>query len=184
MSVAELTSLRNRFVCSCAASAGVTLASGNITLKLAPRGNATGYLAANSMVNALAAGSASMIGGLTADFFSAIELSVIFRWVEMGTTTDFSAFSFTNWDFFFLFATVFGLYALHRLSLVEEHGHVDETIVLETLMQNAKQGLRNLSTVSGLRAASDFPITSLMSFVGRRRKPESKMASKRSSADE
>ena len=148
-----------------AASAGVTLASGNITLKLAPRGKATGYLAANSMVNALAAGSASMIGGLTADFFASIELSVIFRWADTGTTTDFNAFSFTNWDFFFLFATVFGLYALHRLSLVEEHGHVDERIVLGTLMQNAKLGLRNLSTVSGLRAASDFPISSLRDFM-------------------
>lgn len=47
-----------------AASAGVTLASGNLTLKLAPKGKATGYLAANSMVNALAAGSASMIGSV------------------------------------------------------------------------------------------------------------------------
>lgn len=33
--------------------AGVTLASGNIGLKLAPKGGATAYLAANSLVNSL-----------------------------------------------------------------------------------------------------------------------------------
>jgi MFS family permease len=36
--------------------AGVTLASGNIALKLAPKEQATPYLAANSIVNSLAAG--------------------------------------------------------------------------------------------------------------------------------
>lgn len=35
-------------------TAGVTLASGNIGLKLAPKGQATAYLAANSLVNSLA----------------------------------------------------------------------------------------------------------------------------------
>ncbi|NJN51727.1 MAG: MFS transporter [Gammaproteobacteria bacterium] len=139
------------------ASAGVSLASGNITLKLAPRGNATSYLAVNSLVNSFAAGSASMIGGLTADFFLSRQLSVIFRYHEPSGDTEFNALSFAQWDFFFLLAAVIGLYALHRLSLVREEGHVKESVVIDTLLTNARRGMRNLSTIAGLRAATEFP---------------------------
>jgi hypothetical protein len=104
------------------ASAGITLASGNLTLKLAPRGKATGYLSASAIVNAASAGSAALIGGFTANFFAAIELGVIVRWADATNTTDLNAMNLTHWDFYFLFATVLGVYALHRLSLVEEHG--------------------------------------------------------------
>ncbi len=150
-----------------AASAGVTLAAGNLTLKLAPRGAATAYLGTNALVNAISASTASMIGGLTADFFTSIELSVIVRWADAGATRDFSAINITNWDFFFLFATVLGLYALHRLSHVVEKGDVEEQVVINTLFENAWQGLRGLSTVSGLRAATDFPILSPIRYVAR-----------------
>jgi MFS family permease len=152
------------------ASAGVSLASGNITLKLAPRGNATAYLAVNSLVNSLAAGSASMLGGLTADFFLSRQLSVILRYHEPTGDTEFNAMSFSQWDFFFLLAVVIGLYALHRLSLVREEGHVKEAVVIETLLSNARRGMRNLSTIAGLRAATEFPFEWLRRV--RRRDPD------------
>ena len=151
-----------------AASAGVSLAAGNLTLKLAPRGKATSYLGANALVTAFCAGVASMIGGLTAHFFDSIELSVIVRWADASSVRNFNAFSFTNWDFFFLFATVLGLYALHRLSLVEERGHVEEDVIIESLFENARQGLSNLSTVS-LRAATDFPVFSVVKRFARKK---------------
>ncbi len=108
------------------ASAGVTLASGNITLKLAPRGDATAYMTASSLVNSLAAGTASMVGGLTADFFLSRKLSVLMRWHDPSGDVEFNALDFAQWDFFFLLAAVIGLYALHRLTLVREEGHVKE----------------------------------------------------------
>lgn len=140
------------------ASAGVTLASGNITLKLAPHGNATAYLAASSMVNAAAAGIAAVLGGLTADLFASWELSLTVHWQTADSALDLKALSFSHWDFFFFFATVIGLYSLHRLSLVEEQGEVGETIVVDALLNQARRGLRNLSTVAGLRAATEFPV--------------------------
>jgi len=140
------------------ASAGVTLASGNITLKLAPRGNATAYLSVSSLVNSLAAGTASMAGGLTADYFLSRKLSVVLRYQQPSGDSEFSALMFTQWDFFFLLAAVLGLYALHRLSLVREEGHVTEGVVIETLLSNARQGMRNLSTIAGLRSATEFPL--------------------------
>ena len=50
------------------ATAGVALASGNIAMKLSPGGQATGFLAAGSVVIASCAAIAPVIGGLCADF--------------------------------------------------------------------------------------------------------------------
>lgn len=144
------------------ASAGVSLSSGNITLKLAPRGNATAFLSASSIVNAIAAGTAAMVGGLTADFFATNELTMILRWQSATAAAEFSALDFSHWDFFFLFATTIGIYALHRLSLVQEEGEVDEKLVFDHLKQGARRTLRNLSTVAGLRASTDFPLDTLI----------------------
>lgn len=140
------------------ASAGVSLASSNITLKLAPKGNATAFLALGSIVNSLAAGSAAMIGGLTADYFVSRRLEVVFRYHEPLRETEFSPLAFAQWDFFFLLAGLLGLYALHRLSLVREEGHVSQGVVIDSLLTSARRGVRNLSTIAGLRAATDFPL--------------------------
>ena len=148
------------------ANAGVTLASGNISLKLAPKGNATAYLAASSMVNATAAGAAAMFGGLTADLFASTELSFILRWHSERGAGEFNALDFTHWDFFFFFATAIGMYALHRLSLVQEEGEVHESVVLKHLREGARRTLRNLSSVAGLRAATDYPLDTLIEADG------------------
>lgn len=144
------------------ANAGVTLASGNISLKLAPRGNATAFLATSSMVNAIAAGTAAMVGGLTADVFASKGLSLVLRWHSERGETEFNALDFTHWDFFFFFATAVGIYALHRLSLVQEEGEVHERVVLSHLRRGARRTLRNLSTVAGLRANTDYPLDTLI----------------------
>ena len=70
---------------------------------------------------------------------------------------------FSHWDFFFLFATTVGMYALHRLTLVQEEGEVHEKVLLEHLKRGARRTLRNLSTVAGLRAATDYPLDTLAS---------------------
>lgn len=143
------------------ANAGVTLAAGNITLKLAPRGSAASYMAASSMVNALAAGTATMIGGLTADLFASRQLTLILRWTSEQTATELNAMDFSHWDFFFMFAAIIGLYALHRLSMVSEEGQVDDRSIFDHVRQTTTQTLRNLSTVAGLRASTDYPLDSV-----------------------
>jgi hypothetical protein len=143
------------------ATAGVNLASGNIALKLAPAGNSTAYLASSSMVNALAGGIAALCGGAFADLFATWELTLTLNWHDTNQTLAVEALSFSHWDFFFFFATVFGLYALHRLSLVNEEGDVKNSIVLGLMMRSARQSLRNLSTIAGLRAGSSFDLDDL-----------------------
>ena len=78
--------------------------------------------------------------------------------------------SVTQWDFFFLPACVFGLSALHRLPLVREQGEVGEKVVVDEFLGHARRGMRNLSTIAGLRAMTEFPPGWFRSNRGRSRK--------------
>jgi MFS family permease len=140
-------------------TAGVTLAAGNIGLKLAPKGQATAYLAANSLVSSLAAGIAPILGGKFADFFAERKLSLMFKWTSPGRELAFQTLHFQHWDFFFLFAVLIGLYCIHRLTRVKEIGEVDEEIVVRELITQVRRNMRNLSTVGGLRQMVNFPIS-------------------------
>jgi MFS family permease len=152
------------------ATAGVTLASTNIGLKLAPEGEATVYLASSSLVNSIAAGLAPVIGGLCADFFVNRELSLIIQWTAPGREVSVPALSVQHWDFFFVFATIIGAYSVHRLGLVREVGEVAERQVLNELLVDAKRTVRNLSSIAGLRAVTEFPMESLRRSLRRRRR--------------
>jgi len=140
-------------------TAGVTLASGNIGLKLAPKGQATAYLAANSIVNSFAAGIAPVLGGRFADFFADRQLSLMLKWTSPGRELTFQTFNFQHWDFFFLFAFLFGLYSIHRLTRVKEVGEVEEKIVVSELISEVRNEIRNLSTANGIRQMVSFPLS-------------------------
>lgn len=140
-----------------AATAGITLAAGNIGLKLAPHGRATAYLASTSLVTSLAAGLAPIIGGLFADDFASRELAIVLRWASSGDATEFVAIKLRHWDFFFILAAVLGLFALHRLGKVREKGEVKEKIIIQQLALEARRTMTNLSPVGGLRAMTAFP---------------------------
>jgi MFS family permease len=146
-------------------TAGITLSSGNIGLKLAPKGQATSYLAASSFVNSLAAGIAPVLGGLFADFFEASDLGGNIRWHSPISTGNFDALYFQSWDFFFLFAFLLGFYSIHRLALVKEVGEVEEKIVINELISEVRRDMRSFSTASGLRSTIQFPFSVLRSTI-------------------
>ena len=100
------------------ATAGVALASGNIAMKLSPAGQATGFLAASSVVSATCAAIAAVIGGLCADFFAAHQLTLAFTWKGDVDEVTVQVLNFHSWTFLFGLAFVVGLYSLHRLSFV------------------------------------------------------------------
>jgi len=137
-------------------TAGVTLASGNIGLKLAPKGEATAYLAVNSLINSLAAGIAPILGGHFADFFAEREFSMILKWKSPITEVTFQTLDFQQWDFFFFFAFLIGLYSIHRLAMVKEAGEVEDRIIIQELVCEVRRPLRNLSSVGGLRQMVQF----------------------------
>ncbi|WP_342679574.1 MFS transporter [Methanofollis sp. UBA420] len=143
-------------------TAGVTLSTNYIGLKLAPQGHATSYIAAASITNYLAAGVAPIVGGLFADFFAAREASLTLTWTDPAGTIVLNTLDFQHWDFFFFFAFIIGLYSLHRLSAVHEEGEVKERIVIHELLAEVRREMRNLSTAGGLRTMIRPPVARIL----------------------
>ncbi len=139
------------------ATAGVTLSSGNIALKLSPRGSATAYIAANALISSAAAGLAPVLGGMFADFFAARRLEILLRWTSPGDVLTLMPLRVSSWDFYFLIAFVLGLYALHRLALVKEEGELDSKAMVGEVIAQARRDVRNLSPIAGLKLLTDVP---------------------------
>jgi len=139
-------------------SAGVSLATGNISLKLAPKGQATAYLATNTIANSIAAGIAPILGGKFADFFAGRELAWTLKYTSPTGEFSLPTLNLQQWDFFFAIAFLIGLYALHRLAMIKETGEVEERIVMNELFSEARSQVRTLSSVEGLRQMVSFPL--------------------------
>ncbi|MFH1782568.1 MAG: MFS transporter [Candidatus Omnitrophota bacterium] len=139
------------------ATAGVGIASGNIGLKLAPKGQATAYLATNALVNSFAAGIAPILGGIFADFFAARKLSLVINWTSPSRELAIQAFSLRHWDFFFGLAFLIGLYSLHRLTMVKEEGEVDDEVVRAEFIAAIKRPIRSLSSGAGIFQVISYP---------------------------
>ncbi|MGJ8669290.1 MAG: MFS transporter [Oceanococcus sp.] len=147
------------------ATAGINLATSSLALKLAPQREATSFLAVNSMVTSLAAGMAPLIGGLTADFFAERQLSLVVRWQSSGATLDVNTLHVGQWDFFFVIAFFTGLFALNRLSLVQEPGHRPKDVLIRELMTDTSQMLRTFTSIDGLRDAVSAPFVMATNLI-------------------
>jgi len=151
------------------AASGVNLASGNIGLKLAPRGRATAYLAAGSLVNSVAAGLAPILGGLFADDFSERELALVVRWTSGPRASEVVTLSLRHWDFFFLLACVLGLYALHRLALVREQGWSEDQALLDEIVAETRRAMAGVSSIAGVLLMTVFPFGRLLRIARAKR---------------
>ncbi len=149
-------------------TAGVNLCAGNIALKAAPKGKATAFLAANALVNGVAATIAPIIAGIAADGFATKQLSLRLHWLstETGNGFDIPAIDLRGLDFLFLIAVVFGLYAMHRLLAVREEGEVEEEVVIAHVAAEARKAVRHVSNVAGLRHLYSFPFADIEKSVG------------------
>ncbi len=139
------------------ALSGVTLASGNISMKLAPKGKATTYMVAQGLASSMAAFISPIIGGQCIDYLKGHEFSFSFNLIRHGVETIIPALSLSQWDFFFVFASIIGLYSIHRLAAIIEIGEVEEKIVISELISEVRRGMRNFSTVGGLRYMLQIP---------------------------
>jgi MFS family permease len=145
-------------------TAGINLCSGNIALKTAPQGKATAYLAANALVNGVAATVAPILAGLAADWFASQELALSLRWTSAEATDsvfDLPALNLKGLDFLFMIAVIFGMYAMHRLLAVREEGEVEEKVVLSQFYNEVRKAVRHVSNVAGLRDQYAFPFARL-----------------------
>jgi MFS family permease len=84
------------------ASGGISLATGNLGLKLAPQGRGTAYLAVIGLVSAITGGIAPIAGGAIAQLLSDSNLSMVVRWTSPSISQEVSVLSFAHWEFFLL----------------------------------------------------------------------------------
>lgn len=141
-------------------TAGVALCASNLTLKAAPYGKATAYLAINGLICGLAATVAPILGGFAADWFASQQMTITLTWAS--TTHEFPTMNvptldLKGLDFLFLLAFVVGLYAMHRLLTVREEGEVEEAVVKQALLMEMRRMVRQVSTVAGVRQLTYFP---------------------------
>jgi len=139
------------------AVAGVTLATANISLRLSPKGSATAYVATGALASSFAAGVAPLLGGVFADFFAKRRFEIVTRWSSPDNIVTLRPLELSGWDFYFLIAGLFGLYAMHRLALVREEGEIERRDMVREVIDQTRRSVRNLSTVAGFRAATELP---------------------------
>jgi MFS family permease len=140
------------------AVAGVSIASFNIAFKLAPRGDATKYLAVNGALVSVGMGIGPILGGLLADILALMEISLTFRWLSPDEGWTAYLLNFKGLDFLFFVAFVLGFYALHCLSLVREKGEVPKGIVYREFISGTRKAIGNLSNVGTLHSLVYFTI--------------------------
>jgi MFS family permease len=138
--------------------AGVTLATGNIGMKLSSPKDATAQLAVLSVVNSLVAGAAPILGGFLVDLFAANQLEWVLVWRGRSSTLMFPTFSLQSWDFFFFLSFLIGIYTIHRLAYVHEDGEQHRPGVIPELLGQVRREMCNLSTVGGLRYMLHIPL--------------------------
>lgn len=152
-------------------TAGVTLCTGNIALKLAPRGKATAYLAVRSVVSGVAATVAPIVGGLLGNWFEQQRLSVTLSWSSLAENVAWHlpAVELQGLDFLFVFAFLLGLYSLHRLLGVEEGNQAEKGVVMAEFTDEFRKVVRDISNVAGLRDVLALPYSQLLRLIGERR---------------
>lgn len=153
------------------ATAGVTLASGNMANALSPTTGATRHLALCAAFTAIAAGTAPILGGLYADVLANYEFSLTVNWRAPGGEHVIPAFDVTRWDFYFLAATLIGLWSLTRLDQIEEPSQGGHVRMRQELMMGVWRGVQTASSIAGLKAVSDLPIALITERLSRQKKP-------------
>ena len=133
-----------------AAAGGIGLATGNLSLKLAPQGQGTSYLAATSLVASVTGGVAPLVGGALAHALDAAGFSVVVRWAWSGKEGEALVMGFTRYQFLFLIAAALGLYVLHRLSAIREGEEISERVVIQQFALEAVRTVNQVSTIGGL----------------------------------
>jgi MFS family permease len=155
-----------------AASGGITLATGNLGLKLAPHGQGTAYLAAVGLAGSLAAGLAALAGGALAEWFSAREFALALLWAAPGTAKQVNLVQFQHWEFLFAISFLLGFYVLHCLSRIREGEEHSERVVVQQFVLEAFRSIDQLSPIDGLRTVILFPFGRLRDRRMRPRDPK------------
>jgi MFS family permease len=156
------------------ATAGVNITIATIGLKLAPRGEATSYLAGASLAVNVGAGLGPLCGGFLADFFINRQLNLTLSWMSPDRIIELPALSIIGYDFLFAIAFILGLTTLSMLAAIKEEGEVTRDVILKSLVFPARDVSRppsavpqyNLISTATFGYIKRFPIPGLDAVLG------------------
>jgi len=143
-------------------TAGFNLCAANIAMRLAPHGEATSYLGTNAFCAGISAAIAPVVGGIIGSYFAIKEISIDIFYranaADIENAISIPALSFRGIDFVFFASALTGLYAWHRLSLIDEEGTVSENAVREEVYASVRNSFLTTSGLSmGMRRMTAFP---------------------------
>ncbi|HLE97206.1 MAG TPA: MFS transporter [Candidatus Thermoplasmatota archaeon] len=113
--------------------AALELASANLILKVAPPHRSGAFLAVAGAARAAASGTAAVVGGALATFFSGRSLAFDVAWTAPGGGGIATPVVLAHYDFVFVASGVILLFALHRLALVEVGRETPRRVVFREL---------------------------------------------------
>jgi len=159
------------------ALAGINLALSNIGYKLAPgKQEAIVFLSTRALITAFFSGIAPVIGGLFADFFARRQLNWNLEWDSPAGDRVIHTLSLQSWDFFFVTAFIFGIFALSRLSIIQERGEHKRRVVMGELVSEIGREARSMSSIAGLRSVAYLPLSFFSLIVGKERRSKPRAA--------
>src|SRR5690606_24866431 len=82
---------------------------------------------------------------------------ILTRWTSPEETVTLQPLELAGRDFYFLVAAVFGVYAIHRLALAGEEGEIAPPRMLQEVLDQARRGVRNITTLAGFRTGPALP---------------------------
>ena len=141
--------------------AGVSLATGTIAMRLAPQGRGTSFLAANSFVVALAGAVGPLMGGAIAGAFEDRRFTITLTWEAPNGVVAIPAIHLQGMDFAFISAFLVGIYAMHRLTLIEEGVYIERSVVVQNLFEEIKRPVGSYTTASGVVEILDYPLDTM-----------------------
>jgi len=146
--------------------AGIVVSSMNIVFTLAPQKEATSYLAVNGTLVSIVSAIAPIIGGLISHYLEYWEFQTTLKskLPEAGDVV-LHLVDIRGLEYLFVISIIFGMYALERLSFVQEGREVPGEVIYQEFFRETRRALRNLSTATGI-----FYLMNIPSFLTQRRK--------------
>ena len=142
-------------------TAGTSLATANIAMKLSPRGQAHSYMTVYGLLGAATGAIAPILGGVFADFFATRELSIQLNWAQADQAMSVYALNLKALDFLFLITFILGLFSLRFLNRVTEKGEVEDKVVVQELINETFATVKTVGTVHGLRYLVAGPVATV-----------------------
>jgi MFS family permease len=160
----NLALLLGIYILSGIATAGTNLSLTNIGLKLAPKEDAIVYLSVKNIIAAVFSSIAPLIGGVLADYFVTVRLTVSIQWNSPGLNKVFQLLSLHEWNFLFVISALLAIISLEFLIHINEVGEVDKELVKRIMRTSMRMSLKDYFLIGDIITWYDQLIAMLRSW--------------------